>query len=529
MPTRSKPGTGISKQRSGEQMSLMLGGEASLQAVSAITPMRMHTCFTLYPFWVPSRKGYQDITIRFLDHTGRVTTYWAVTFDARYGPPRELAYDLDSLVIARRFDEIGRPLPSLIPLGSMRAICRELGMQVNGKNFQNIKQALAQNQWAQITADIQYTNARGLASRFNANFNRYSLIFTGQQLPGGGTADCVYILLNELYLTMLNNARTRPLDYDYLRQLSHAARRFYEIVSFQIYAAIKYGHAEASISYSRLCLFSAQARSFDSGYVSAQMGRIHRRHLESGYLAGVRSEMVRGMGGDPDWIFYYKPGPRALREFEAFNRTRTKELNLTDDPTDTDLGTGVLTGDDAQPEAPSPHALVSLFHQAARNLPHHTPLQRELRQAQTLLDRHGPVKARFIILFAAKRAKQTKFEVQMFGAIWVYLAEAELAYEMHQRAVARSIEAKREQPRVDEQYELYYDTYERARAQAVAAIQAMGDNERAALEASAIALIEQRSPSMRRTLDREQFAQNVNNVMCSIIAQRLMEEQGFGY
>ncbi|HKP10701.1 MAG TPA: hypothetical protein VJZ91_01275 [Blastocatellia bacterium] len=527
MSTRRKSGATIST--TGAQMSLQLGGHEALQTATAITPLRMHTCFALYPFWVPSRKGYQDITIRFLDPTGRVTTYWAVTFDTKYGPPRELAYDLDSLVIARRLEEIGRPLPSLIPLGSMRAICRELGMQVNGKNFQNIRQALAQNQWARIVADIQYSDAQGLARRFNAHFNRYSLIYTGQQLPDGGTADGVYVLLNELYLTMLNNSRTRPLDYDYLRQLSHAARRFYEIVSFQIYAAIKYGHPEASISYSRLCLFSAQTRSFDSGYVSAQMGRIHRRHLDSGYLAGVRAEMVRDPGGDPDWRFYYKPGPRALREFEAFNRIRPKELTPADDQADKDYSTDILTGDGVRPEAPSPHTLVMLFHQAARNISNHTPLQKEVRQAAMLLERHGPVKSHFIILFAAKRARQTRFDVQQFGGLWVYLAEAEHAYEVHQRAVARSIEANTEQPNADEQYDRCYEAYERSRALAVEAIQAMRDGDREALEAQAIELINKRSPSMKRTLDRDKYRQNVSNVMCSIITQRLMEDQGFSY
>lgn len=508
---------------------LAVAEQLSLIEPPQIVPMRMHTCFALYPFWLPSRNGYQDITIRFVDRRGKTTTYWAVTFDARYGPPRELAYDIDSLIIARRFDELGRPLPSLVPLGSMRAICKELGLQINGKNFQNIRLALAQNQWAQITADIQYTAKDGMARRFNANFNRYSVIHTGQDLPAGGTADCVYILLNELYLTMLNNARTRPLDYDYLRQLTHTSRRFYEIVSFQLFAAIKHGQAEASIPYSRLCLFSAQTRSFDSAYVSAQMGRIHKRHLESGYLAGVRTEMVRNDKGDVDWVFYYKPGPRALHEFASFNRTNKTELAMPGDRPPADPGDDLLFNGDGQPEAPSPHSMVVLFHVAARGIANHTPLQKELRQAQALLDKHGPAKTNFIIEFAARRARQTNFNVQQFGGIWVYLAEAELAYEGHRLAIARTVEAQKDQPQLAEQYERYQAAYESCRARAAAAIRAMRDEERAQLEAEAVKVINERSPSMRRNLDRELFKQNVENVMCSIVTRRLMDEEGFAY
>lgn len=494
-----------------------------------IVPMRMHTCFALYPFWLPSRNGYQDITIRFADRNGKITTYWAVTFDSRYGPPRELAYDIDSLIIARRFDELGRPLPSLVPLGSMRAICKELGLQINGKNFKNIRLALAQNQWAQISADIQYTATNGMASRFNANFNRYSVIHTGQQLPSGGSADCVYILLNELYLTMLNNARTRPLDYDYLRQLTHTSRRFYEIISFQIYAAIKHGMPEASIPYSRLCLFSAQTRSFDSAYVSAQMGRIHKRHLDSGYLGAVRAEMVRTANGDVDWIFYYKPGPRALREYKTFNRTGKKDIPMRDETQPAELGAGLLFNGDAQPDVPSPHSLVELFHVAARGIHNHTPLQREVRQAQELLDKHGPAKSNFIIEFAARRARQTKFKVQQFGSIFIFIAEAELAYEGHRLAIARTIESHKEQPQIAEQFNRSQEAYESYKARAAEAVQGLNERDRAALEAQAIKLIDERAPSMRRNLDRDLYRKNVESIMCTIVARRLMDEEGFQY
>ena len=47
--------------------------------------------------------------------------------------------------------------------------------------------------------------------------HRYSVVFTGEKLPDGRKADAVYIVLNDIYMQVLNGAMTRPLDYDYLK------------------------------------------------------------------------------------------------------------------------------------------------------------------------------------------------------------------------------------------------------------------------------------------------------------------------
>jgi hypothetical protein len=45
----------------------------------------------------------------------------------------------------------------------------------------------------------------------------------------------VYLVLNDPYREVLNNAPTRPLDYEYLKTLTPSAQRFYEIVSYKIW------------------------------------------------------------------------------------------------------------------------------------------------------------------------------------------------------------------------------------------------------------------------------------------------------
>ena len=71
-----------------------------------------------------------------------------------------------------------------------------------------------------------------------------------ERLPNGETADAVYLLLNDPYLDVLNHAPVRPLDYDYLKILTPTAQRFYEIISYRIFAALKYRHPHAKLLYS---------------------------------------------------------------------------------------------------------------------------------------------------------------------------------------------------------------------------------------------------------------------------------------
>ena len=57
-----------------------------------------------------------------------MTLQWEVSHSERYGQPRQVAYKLDTLVINRRLDEQGRPLPKMVCLGSLREIAEELGL-----------------------------------------------------------------------------------------------------------------------------------------------------------------------------------------------------------------------------------------------------------------------------------------------------------------------------------------------------------------------------------------------------------------
>ena len=147
-------------------------------------------------------------------------------------------------------------------MGASRDICRELGLS-EGENTNSIKEALRQNAFAGITAKIRYRQSDGRERTLEADFTRYSVIFTGEELPDGRRADAVYIVLNDIYIQVINGAMTRPLDYDYLKSLPPAAQRFYELLSFQMYAAIKNDRPRAKLLYSELCTYAPLTRQTD--------------------------------------------------------------------------------------------------------------------------------------------------------------------------------------------------------------------------------------------------------------------------
>jgi hypothetical protein len=288
--------------------------------LSAPNPIRVETALSRYPVHRLARKGSIRIEVNEADERGEAAFLWKVSYNSEYGQPGPLAYKLDTLVINRRIEEAPRPIPRILRLGSLRDICREMGLADSGKNRNGIKKSLYQNAFAGITARIRYRQNDGTERTLEAAFTRYSIVFTGQELPDGRKADAVYIILSDIYMQVLNGAMTRPLDYDYLKGLPPASQRFYELLSYRMYAAIKNGRPRAKLLYSEFCTYAPLVRQYDRNIVRPQMARIHAPHRESGYLAAIDVQDTVDGDGRPDWLMFYTPGPKARAEYRAFAR-----------------------------------------------------------------------------------------------------------------------------------------------------------------------------------------------------------------
>jgi hypothetical protein len=282
-----------------------------------LNPIRVETALSRYPVHRLAKKGSPDIEIREENDAGNMVIKWEVSHNSKDGQPGPLAYKLDTLIINRRIEETARPISRIIRLGSLREITEELGLTTHNDK---IKKSLHQNASTYIKAKIRYRMADGSEKDLEAGFTRYSVVFTGEKLPNGRKADAVYIVLNDVYMQVISGAMTRPLDYDYLKELPPGPQRFYEILSFQIYAAIKNDRPRAKLLYSEFCKYAPMTRHTEWTRARSQMTKIHRPHFDSGYIAKVDYQDAADADGRPDWIMLYQPGPKARAEFRAFTK-----------------------------------------------------------------------------------------------------------------------------------------------------------------------------------------------------------------
>jgi hypothetical protein len=370
-----------------------------MEALDGLLPefsaIRVESVLAKLPLHTLSARESKRVHIEKRGNKSEVTLLWQVSPSRQFGEPRYLAYRLDTLIVNKRLDEAGQPTPKILRLGSLRSICRELELSESGHNIADIKQAFAQNAGATITAKITYKDKEGRQRKLEAVFNRYSVVFSGETLPDGTEADGAYLVMNDIFQGFLNHVPMRPLDFNYLRSLSPSACRFYEIVSFRIYSALKYGWPRASLTYSEYCEASGQNRYHTGKEVSKQMYKLHKPHLNSGYLAKVELEKVTDPDGSLDWTIWYTPGPRAKDEYARFNSTQRQA------PASIETSPGLLPIKPSQAEELVTHFLLVRFGHARRRI-----VDKELRFAKKLIEELGFEDAKDAVTEAIANAVQ---------------------------------------------------------------------------------------------------------------------------
>lgn len=286
--------------------------------LAPLNRIRVETALSRFPIHRLAKQGNVAIDLKRLTEAGQADFQWKVSYNTDFGQPGPLAYKVDTLVVNRRIDECERPLPEIIKLGGLREICRDLGF--TDHNTDQVKKALHQNASAYITAKLRYRLKSGREKWGEIGYTRYSVVFTGETLPNGSTADAVYIVLNASYRDLLNHVEVRPLDYDYLVELPPGPQRLYELLSFSIFGAISNSRARARLVYSEYCLYAPQTRYYDFDQVKKQMFKVHAPHRAAGYIDKVEYEETESRDGRPDWEMFYTPGPKAFLEHQAFSR-----------------------------------------------------------------------------------------------------------------------------------------------------------------------------------------------------------------
>jgi hypothetical protein len=415
-----------------------------------LSVLRTETVLSRFPIHNLSKRGRVTIHIVQTNAQGEVDLRWAVSYNDLYGPPGPLAYKLDTIVLNQIFDALPRPIPRVIKVGSLRQTCYRLDFAASGQQQAYVKTAFHQNASAYIVTKLRYQGRDGTVRRLETGFTRYSVIFTGECLPDGTTADAIYLVLSDPYQEVLNQAPVRPLDYAYLKALTPTAQRFYEILSYRMCAACTYRHPHATLWYVDYCLLSTQHRYTDAVHVQKQMYKVHRPHLQSGYLSRVQYAATTDADGQPDWLLHYTPGPKAQAEYAAFRRRAGTDAATLVLPADADQEDLVATQIRAIPEVTPPpgpetrrppvaapghqavahptplaaalhdlpcpaelaaplqaQALVTAFYQRFHGVTVGNPQPKEIEHAAQLLAQHGAATAHFLVDFSYQAARET--------------------------------------------------------------------------------------------------------------------------
>jgi hypothetical protein len=393
--------------------------------------LRTETVLSRFPIHNLTTHGRVSIHLRRTNAQGDLDYLWEVSTSAHYGPPGPLAYKLDTLVINRLLDALPRPVPCVLKVGSLRQVAPQLGLNTSGRQQEHLKSAFHQNASAYIVTKLRYRDRDGRQRRLEAGFTRYSVVFQGERLPNGTPADAVYLVLSEPYREILNHAPVRPLDYAYLQALTPMAQRFYELLSYHIFATLTHHRPHATLRYSEYCLLATQQRYPGYEQVKKQMYKVHRPHLAAGYMTQVRSTATTDADGQPDWLLHYTPGPKARAEYAAFRRQPGVETALPrpEDAEPADLLALIMPETPAAPPHAQAEALVQQFYQRFHGRAQVTPTAKELTQATALLTTYGLEKAQYLLTFSHQAAQATQYDPQFFGGILHYLDRALAAYD----------------------------------------------------------------------------------------------------
>lgn len=292
-------------------------------ALQPIVRIGIESELSKYPVHNLSQRGSINIEIREKNEKGQLLVKWEVSYNNRYGRPGPLAYKADTTVVNRRIDEARHvspdgnavPLPEVLPIGGLHEIAAMLNL---GGDTNSVKRALRQNVGILISAKIKQKLIDGTERSLEADFSRYSVVFTGEKLPDGRRADRVYLILNKLYRDILNSAPIQPQNWAHT-DLPAASHRFYVLLSGRMYATLGSNNKEAKIPYSYFCQRAPLTRHQDYDKFQSQMYKIQKPLKEAGYIKDSRWEERQTLDGSRDWMMFYTPGALAKAEYNEFN------------------------------------------------------------------------------------------------------------------------------------------------------------------------------------------------------------------
>lgn len=299
----------IEKQKTQDQLELELKIPKTL---------RTEFNFLKFPFFDLSKdSGREEIRIEeeLATKEGQFHILWAVTRSVKGQFPGDFEKHLHR-AIEQIINSKSKPLENPIFLGSLRYIAGMMGIHADsGKNYQSIRQAFKNIVKTTIEAKGTYRVKESKKKQYiDDTFHLYDrVIFRGESMPDGETADGVYLMLGSWYLQNMNNNYVVPLDWQFYTNLKGAlTTRMYEYLSIYFYAALERNYEYHEVRYSHLCSYFPMKPQYPGWKARKQLKKAHEALTKSGYFKKI--EWLETTETE-DWLVRYWIGDKAKDEY----------------------------------------------------------------------------------------------------------------------------------------------------------------------------------------------------------------------
>lgn len=335
---------------------------------------------------------------------------WGVLGSDKYGIPGPSAVETD-MVITKLINDRGWPVPKWIET-TLYELAKIKRISPNGNNIKTLRRDLKE------LGTTSYESIKTFKCKWekkgkkylNATLHKYeAIVLKGENVPLAfeqeiptnekGKAEKVYIILSDFYRQSLNSYYTKQIDFEYLMSLEGVvSKRLYELFNFA-FATRMENKDFVKYPYLELC---SRVPIAAQKYISAAKRNLSR-HLDglitAKYLA--KYEWVNNSNQSEDWSIMLYPGSVAKTE-EGNKEQLLLPLNIQID-----------TGQE----------LVKFFLRsfALRR----EPLEKEINQAQELIQRLGQKKAEQTLNYGVNKIKDNFTNApDFFGAVLLHEAEA---------------------------------------------------------------------------------------------------------
>ena len=294
------------------------------QAVPNI--LRSEFNFLKYPFFDLTKSSKRDkieVSEIIERDGGKAEILWKVLRTVEYGFPS--AFDKKvHRAVEQIINQLPKPITNPIRLGSLRELCRLMGISPNsGYNKNRIKESFERITLTGIQTKGTFY-LKDEKRRIDETFHIYDhVILAGKELSDGTIADAVYLLLGNFYLRNINANYVVPLDFEYYKSLKGTiTERLYEYIGLMIYAALENNQHQryVHIKYSTLCSYLPLARQTVKWKAKQQLAPAHSQLTESGYFRDVDWQDTHKKD---DWLIYYYIGERARDEWKRNKESKS--------------------------------------------------------------------------------------------------------------------------------------------------------------------------------------------------------------